>query len=100
MADPYENRRENTITIDDVDTCIRVLQLFIEKMREAESVISSLVEYRSSEAKSLEEKIAQMVLASRYGNQNTVVSESSPAELTEEEKKRIEELKKRYSGMR
>ena len=94
MADQNENRKPDEITLDDVELAIRILEMFMEKYKRAERVLSRLESYQPR-GRSLEERIAEMVLQkqqleSQFNTINTV------EELTEEEKQRIEELKKRY----
>jgi len=94
MADQNEGRKSDEITLDDVELAIRILEIFMEKYRRAERVLSRLGVYQSR-ARSLEERIAEMVLQKQQ-EESQLININAEEELTEEEKQRIEELKKRY----
>ena len=86
------------ITLEDVELAIRILEIFMDKYRRAERVLSRLGSY-TSRSKSLEERIAEMVLANKQQNIAIPNIESvidTDTTLSEEERQRIEELKKKY----
>jgi len=95
MESQTEDSKQVRITIDDVDLCVRVLEMFLDRYRTVQNLLSELAE-QVSRNKSLEEKIAEMILKARFGNQNIETETIQNIELTEEERKRIEELKKKY----
>lgn len=98
MGYQAENRKSDEITLEDVEMAIKILTKFMDKYREAERVLSRLSSLQNRGG-SLEERLAQMIVASRQGNNAVPSNDVQPPveqELTEEEKQRIEELKKRY----
>jgi len=94
VADQNESRKSNEITLEDVELAIKILEIFMDKYKRAERVLSRFTSM-VGRSRSLEERIAEMVLANRQTPNIDTYAEPQP-ELTEEEKQRIEELKKRY----
>jgi len=95
MATQDENGKQVKIGIDDIDMCVRILQMFMERYRTVQDLLSELAE-NVRQNKSLEEKIAEMVLRSKYQTPEIDTTPVQNMEMTEEEKQRLEELKKKY----
>jgi len=98
MGSENQNVKSDEITLDDVATAIRILEIFMDRYKRAERVLSrfNTMQQRS---KSLEEKIAEMMVASKQmtaGMPNVENEVPQQQDLTEEERQRIEELKKKY----
>ena len=95
MATEDENGKQVKIGIDDIDMCVRILEMFMDRYRTVQDLLSQLAE-NVKQNKSLEEKIAEMVLRSKYQPQEIDNMATQNVELTEEEKQRLEQLKKKY----
>jgi len=94
MAVKDEDSKQAKLTIDDIDLCVRVLEMFLDRYKTVQDLLTELAE-QVNRNKTLEEKIAEMILKARFGNQN-IEEPVQNVELTEEEKQRLEELKKKY----
>lgn len=85
------------LTLEDVELCIKVLTRFIQKYREAERVLASLARYRVYARP--EDRLAELILARQYQGQPPASGEPElEAELSEEEKERLERIKAKLTG--
>lgn len=82
-----------TITLEDVELAIKILEEFMREYRKAQRIIRQFGTVMSRNTK-LEERILEMMM-----NNNKITSKEdigdTDVEFTDEEKARIEELKKK-----
>jgi len=84
------------ITYQDVVVCIDVLTKYIQASKRVEAILRRIAP-RTAYSRP-EDKILEMIMRQQYG---ALPSEEPEVEmeLTEDERKRLEELKKKYMGL-
>ena len=84
-----------TITLDDVELAIKILEEFMREYQKAQRIMRRFNTFMRHTSGRLEERIAEMILRQQ---QQPMVEEELDTGLTEEEIKRIDELKKKLLG--
>jgi len=84
------------ITYQDVVICIDVLTKYIQASKRVEAILRKIAP-RTAYSRP-EDRILEMIMRQQYG---AIPSEEPEVEmeLTDEERKRLEELKKKYMGL-
>ena len=89
-----------TITLDDVELAIKILEEFMREYNKAVRVLRRFNRFIGTRGNGrLEEKLLEMMMSRNSSNGQIDNDVDVGSELTEDEKKRIEELKKKLLGL-
>lgn len=84
-----------TITLEDVELAIKILEEFMREYQKAQRILRRYNAFMRHTSGRLEERIAEMILRQQ---QQPMAEEELDTGLTDEEIKRIDELKKKLLG--
>ena len=83
---------DKDITIEDVETCIKVIEKFLRVERRAKAILSQLTAHQRYMTP--EQQFIQQMLMRRY-QQPQPEEEEEELELTDEEREKLEKIKKK-----
>ena len=82
----------DSITLEDVELCIKILRRFMIEYKNAERVLSSITS--TSRFSRPEDRFVQMILANKYKlNQEQNIEQFEDIELSSEEKEKLKKIK-------
>jgi hypothetical protein len=88
-----ERGETQNITLDDIETMIKILERFVKLSREAQRVLRSLAPMRASSQHDFMQMFMQMALEQKMGGILSNAEEVSEEELDEETKRVIDKIR-------
>jgi len=98
-----EKIKKTELTLEDVETAIAILKIFLQRMAEAESLLMRLARYRTQTSSVMKtsygmEDIIQMALEMERRKKGEEKEETKPEELSEEDIAKYKEVLRRVRG--